>query len=128
MTLDAESFADTFGPKARRKRAKIGASNPADLAEQAEQSMNTYMDRLEQNQLLQGRSGAAPDEDDEYTQASMAIEPIFNKGQSKRIWNELFKLLDSSDVVVHVLDARDPEGTRCRSVEKCKRLTWKVNN
>lgn len=26
--------------------------------------------------------------------------------------------MDSSDVVLHVLDARDPLGTRCRSVEK----------
>ena len=47
-----------------------------------------------------------------------AREPIFSKGQSKRIWNELYKVIDSSDVVIHVLDARDPEGTRCRSVEK----------
>ena len=39
------------------------------------------------------------------------------KGQSKRIWGELFKVIDSSDVLVHVLDARDPMGTRCRSVE-----------
>lgn len=28
------------------------------------------------------------------------------------------QVIDSSDVVIHVLDARDPEGTRCRSVEK----------
>ena len=47
-----------------------------------------------------------------------AREPIFSKGQSKRIWNELYKVIDSSDVVIHVLDARDPEGTRCRSIEK----------
>src|ERR1700761_3733330 len=39
-------------------------------------------------------------------------------GQSKRIWNELYKVIDSSDVVIHVLDARDPVGTRCKSVEK----------
>ena len=38
-------------------------------------------------------------------------------GQSKRIWEELYKVLDSSDVVVMVLDARDPEGTRCKHVE-----------
>jgi ribosome biogenesis GTPase A len=40
------------------------------------------------------------------------------KGTSKRIWNELYKVIDSSDVILHVLDARDPDGTRCRSVEK----------
>ncbi|KAL6140720.1 hypothetical protein ACLB2K_059016 [Fragaria x ananassa] len=34
--------------------------------------------------------------------------PLFEKGQSKRIWGELYKVLDSSDVVVQVLDARDP--------------------
>lgn len=28
------------------------------------------------------------------------------------------QVIDSSDVVIHVLDARDPLGTRCRSVEK----------
>jgi nuclear GTP-binding protein len=39
-------------------------------------------------------------------------------GQSKRIWNELYKVIDSSDVVIHVLDARDPVGTRCKNVER----------
>lgn len=28
------------------------------------------------------------------------------------------RVLDSSDVVIHVLDARDPLGTRCHAVEK----------
>ena len=27
--------------------------------------------------------------------------PIFAKGQSKRIWNELYKVIDSSDVIIH---------------------------
>jgi len=38
-------------------------------------------------------------------------------GQSRRIWNELYKVLDSSDVIVHVLDARDPLGTKCDKIE-----------
>jgi nuclear GTP-binding protein len=38
-------------------------------------------------------------------------------GQSKRIWNELYKVIDSSDIIIHVLDARDPMGTRCKNVE-----------
>ncbi|KAI3466126.1 hypothetical protein Pfo_022789 [Paulownia fortunei] len=42
----------------------------------------------------------------------------FEKGLSKRIWGELYKVIDSSDVVVQVLDARGPQGTRCYHLEK----------
>lgn len=42
----------------------------------------------------------------------------FVKGQSHRIWLELYKVLDSSDVIVHVLDARDPLGTMCDRIAK----------
>lgn len=49
---------------------------------------------------------------------AQARDAIFDKGQSKRIWGELYKVLDSSDVVIQVLDARDPEGTRCRFLEQ----------
>lgn len=48
----------------------------------------------------------------------MSRAPIFKKGQSSRIWGELYKVLDSSDVVVQVLDARDPMGTRSFHVEE----------
>lgn len=43
-------------------------------------------------------------------------EPIYQKGTSKRIFGELYKVIDSSDVVLHILDARDPLGTMCNSV------------
>lgn len=42
-------------------------------------------------------------------------EPVFSKGTSKRIYGELYKVIDSSDVIIHVLDARDPLGTLCQS-------------
>lgn len=46
------------------------------------------------------------------------LKDIFlTAGQSKRIYNELYKVLDSSDVVIQVLDARDPMGTRSKQVE-----------
>nr|KAG5698630.1 hypothetical protein BaRGS_003144 [Batillaria attramentaria] len=45
-------------------------------------------------------------------------EVVFKAGQSKRIWNELYKVIDSSDVLIQTLDARDPLGTRCYQVEK----------
>lgn len=45
-------------------------------------------------------------------------DDLFNKGQSKRIWGEFYKVLDCSDVVLHVIDARNVPGTRCLTVEK----------
>lgn len=42
---------------------------------------------------------------------------LFSKGQSKRIWEELYKVIDSSDVLLYVLDARDPNGTRTKFIE-----------
>eukprot|EP01026_Neomeris_dumetosa_P048216 TRINITY_DN41671_c0_g2_i4.p2 TRINITY_DN41671_c0_g2~~TRINITY_DN41671_c0_g2_i4.p2 ORF type:complete len:343 (-),score=46.74 TRINITY_DN41671_c0_g2_i4:521-1399(-) len=44
-------------------------------------------------------------------------QAMFEKGQSKRIWGELYKVVDSSDVLVQVLDARDPQGTRSSRLE-----------
>lgn len=123
MTVEASPFGDVFGPKAQRKRVKIGVSSLEDLAEQSVTSHDTYLDRLEQAKLLSGNSGVEAEAIGEaaapaHGQITSAREAIFNKGQSKRIWNELYKVIDSSDVVIHVLDARDPLGTRCRSVEK----------
>ncbi|ATY59468.1 nucleolar GTP-binding 2 [Cordyceps militaris] len=114
MTLETAPFSGVFGPKAQRKRVKLDVANWDDLVEGTEKSMDTYEERLEQAKLLSGESGNT-EEDGSF---AMAIEPVFDKGQSKRIWNELYKVIDSSDVVIHVLDARDPIGTRCRSVEK----------
>jgi nuclear GTP-binding protein len=44
-------------------------------------------------------------------------EKIFEKGLSKRIWEELYKVIDSSDVILYVLDARNPNGTRTKFLE-----------
>ena len=122
MAVEASPFSDTFGPKAQRKRVKLCVSSLEDLADDSVKSHDTYLDRLEQAKLLSGTSndpeavGEAAAIDDGHI--TSAREAIFSKGQSKRIWNELYKVIDSSDVVIHVLDARDPLGTRCRTVEK----------
>lgn len=117
MTVETSPFANVFGPKSQRKRVKLDVSSLSDLADDTEKSMDTYQERLEQAKLLSGNSGG-DSLDPAEKELTMAIEPVFDKGQSKRIWNELYKVMDSSDVVIHVLDARDPVGTRCRSVEK----------
>jgi nuclear GTP-binding protein len=122
IAVEAAPFSDTFGPKAQRKRVKLGVSSLEDLAGDSVKSHETYLERLEAARLISGNpdpediAGEGGPIDNGY--ATSAREAIFNKGQSKRIWNELYKVIDSSDVVIHVLDARDPLGTRCRSVEK----------
>ncbi|KAL8907136.1 MAG: hypothetical protein Q9171_005978 [Xanthocarpia ochracea] len=121
IEVESSPFGDTFGPKAQRKRVKLGVGTLEDLAGETVKMQDNYLERLEQARELSGTAGqeetageAVPDD----ATLTTAREPIFSKGQSKRIWNELYKVIDSSDVVIHVLDARDPLGTRCHSVEK----------
>ena len=118
MLIESSPFSHVFGPTAQRKRPRLAVTSLGDMAENSEKMLDIYNDRPDQARLP-GRNGRHLDDEAELEpELPMAIEPIFNKGKSKRIWNELYKVIDSSDVVIHVLDARDPLGTRCRSVEK----------
>merc|ERR1712230_230973 len=116
IAVESEPFGDTFGPKSQRKRVKLSASSVTDLADETVKMEENYLERLEEAKYLSGQTTDQTQNDT--GELTTAREPIFSKGQSKRIWNELYKVIDSSDVVIHVLDARDPLGTRCRSVEK----------
>ncbi|XDT18698.1 Hypothetical protein J6896_00563 [Nakaseomyces glabratus] len=113
--LETESFDQTFGPKAQRKKPRVAASSLEELVQATEEENKTYEEKEELKATL-GLMGKQEDEENGWTQVTK--EAIFSKGQSKRIWNELYKVIDSSDVVIHVLDARDPLGTRCKSVEE----------
>lgn len=117
IAVSSQPFSETFGTKAQRKKPKLDFSSIEDLAARTDSMHDNYTERLEQAKLLSGTSGEA-DEDNKDGDLASAREFIFMKGTSKRIWNELYKVIDSSDVILHVLDARDPDGTRCRSVEK----------
>lgn len=103
--LDTESFKDTFGKGARRKRPRIQFDDLETMASKAEERDETY-DESKDTSVVR-----SPDFKIE------ASEQIMKKGQSKRIWNELYKVIDSSDVVVQVIDVRDPMGTRSRHIE-----------
>ncbi|XP_064206736.1 nucleolar GTP-binding protein 2 [Anguilla rostrata] len=114
--LDTETFGTTFGPKAQRKRPSLGVADMRDLAERAEAEAESYS--AEKDRDLVTEDSGVRDE---------TREEIFKKGQSKRIWGELYKVIDSSDVVIQVLDARDPMGTRAQSIEGYlkKEKPWK---
>ncbi|XP_014802058.1 PREDICTED: nucleolar GTP-binding protein 2 [Calidris pugnax] len=114
--LDTETFETTFGPKAQRKRPNLCASDVQSLVENAEASSGAY-DQGKDRDLVTEDTGVRDE----------AQEDIYKKGQSKRIWGELYKVIDSSDVVVQVLDARDPMGTRSPHVESYlkKEKHWK---
>uniref|UniRef100_UPI0037E792D8 nucleolar GTP-binding protein 2 n=1 Tax=Semicossyphus pulcher TaxID=241346 RepID=UPI0037E792D8 len=114
--LDTEGFETTFGPKAQRKRPSLVVGDVKDLLEQAEASAMTY--NADKDTDLVTEDTGVRDE---------AREEIFKKGQSKRIWGELYKVIDSSDVIIQVLDARDPMGTRSKSIETYmkKEKPWK---
>lgn len=120
MAIETSPFVDTFGPKAQRKRVKLGVSSLEDLAGETAKMQDTYIEKNDEGTHADGSAIVGGDDSykEDLGQLTTARESVFSKGQSKRIWNELYKVIDSSDVVIHVLDSRDPEGTRCRSVEK----------
>eukprot|EP00898_Chlorokybus_atmophyticus_P006269 jgi/Chlat1/6643/Chrsp49S06143 len=114
--LDTEPYAHVFGKKQLRKRPRLSAEGYEELISHATANSETYQTKKEAPAEA-GTKTIADDQPDDGMR-SEARDTLFNKGQSKRIWGELYKVLDSSDVVIQVLDARDPEGTRCRYLEK----------
>lgn len=108
--LDTESFESVFGPKKVRKRPNVSLSSYDELQKLAEEKQETY--NLEKDSkdvdLVRPDTGIKDAQRDW----------VMSAGQSKRIWNELYKVIDSSDVILQVLDARDPLGTRSPPIEK----------
>ncbi|KIM47709.1 hypothetical protein M413DRAFT_62972 [Hebeloma cylindrosporum] len=112
--VETEPFSETFGPKAQRKRPRVDAGTFEELGKLGAAAA----EEAESEATLSGQGIIEP-------LASTIIEPqthadfnepIYAKGTSKRIFGELYKVIDSSDVILHILDARDPLGTMCESV------------
>ncbi|KAB5521452.1 hypothetical protein DKX38_025771 [Salix brachista] len=108
--LDTQPFEDAFGPKTKRKRPRLLAGDYESLVKKADGSQDDFEQKY---------GDEAPGEGTEADGfRDLVRHTMFEKGQSKRIWGELYKVIDSSDVVVQVLDARDPQGTRCYHLER----------
>lgn len=105
--LETESFNSVFGPKKTRKRPNISVRGLEELSECAEKKSDEYSNEKDVD-LVREDTGIK----------DMPRDWVMAAGQSKRIWNELHKVVDSSDVLLQVLDARDPMGTRSDYIEK----------
>ena len=106
--LETESFESTFGKKSKRKRPNISTNSLEDMVKKAETASESYVEDKDQARVT-----------DEPDTKDAVREYIFAAGKSKRIWNELYKVIDSSDVVLQVLDARDPLG---KNFKKSRRV------
>uniref|UniRef100_A0A2P2HYV0 Nucleolar GTP-binding protein 2 n=1 Tax=Hirondellea gigas TaxID=1518452 RepID=A0A2P2HYV0_9CRUS len=105
--LDTEPYHTVFGKKKTRKRPALKVADLVELAKLAQDALTKY-DPSKDGSIVREREGSKD-----------AAPAWFSKcGQSRRVWGELYKVIDSSDVVIQVLDARDPLGTRSKLIEK----------
>jgi len=100
------SFEETFGKNSRRTKPNLQVYTMEELADSSNKMREEY--NLEKDSNLN------------YLNEEEKIGPemkYMKAGQSKRIYGELLKVIDASDVLCEILDARDPLGTRCSYLE-----------
>tara|TARA_B110000977_G_scaffold187249_1_gene254131 strand:- start:5019 stop:7334 length:2316 start_codon:yes stop_codon:yes gene_type:complete len=136
--LGNSPFTETFSANRRQKKPKLATDDLAAFTARAHASgtyfpittfrlpdcpyeTDTYLIIVPGDAYADGVAAGVLADRDLVTVTDGALnaakDSLFQKGQSKRIWGELYKVVDSSDVIVMVLDARDPMGTRCHHLE-----------
>jgi nuclear GTP-binding protein len=101
--LQAESFQNTFGKNAQRRKPNLSVYDLKAMMESAKKEEEDF----HTNKTLKKQK---EEEEDDTGDVDM--------GQTKRVMGEVYKVIDSSDVVVEVLDARDPMATRSKRMEE----------
>ena len=79
--MQTQPFKATFGDKRTRKRPKLSVDSYEDLVAQAATGGDEFSEKVE---------AAGPVEEDGGRAA--ARDAVYEKGQSKRIWGELYKV------------------------------------
>ncbi|XP_014243621.1 nucleolar GTP-binding protein 2 [Cimex lectularius] len=105
--LDTESYESTFGAKKTRKKPNLKCKDETHFSEIVKTENELYKDDNDYDKVKEDTG-----------EKVLVKDWVMGAGQSKRIWNELFKVVDSSDILLMVLDARDPLGTRSHYVEQ----------
>jgi nuclear GTP-binding protein len=102
--LETEKFETTFGKKQLRKRPKIDSEVASSgdyaalLKHAAERNEKYESDPSKDRDLHTEMAGTV------MRGGELKKDDLFAKGQSKRIWGELYKVLDCSDVVLEVIN------------------------
>ena len=89
--LETESFENTFGPKKQRKRPSLATGDLDSYVSSAQKFSEVY--EIDKDGALVREM---PDD------RELSREWIMKAGLSKRIWGELYKVIDCSDVIIQV--------------------------
>ena len=93
------------------KRKQQGFSSVEEMLEKAEKDKQKH-EQKEREKIENLESG------------SDRINSDLAKGkrESQNFWRQVNQVINEADVILHILDARDPEGTRCKQIEKAVSL------
>lgn len=108
--LNIQPFKETFGKDSKRKRPNLKITDYESFVDLATKKQANYNEEgdIKLESQIEKKNLEFKDE---------RRDPLLRAGQSKRIYNELFKVIDSSDVILQVVDVRDPMGTRSTYLE-----------
>lgn len=94
--LETETFESVFSDKHQRKRPKLGNSIIDYESLMVDVQAKEFTSSTRPADAVEGGDGSYDGS------MNIASDDLFAKGQSKRIWGELYKVLDCSDVVIQV--------------------------